>query len=367
MEMKVKLSIVLSLVLIGAALWLYKFNVGRMLPMIPFAVFIGFLPVLWGTYSAYIETKAKEDAFPEFLRNISESQKSGITLSQAIINSTKIEYGSLSKEVKKMASQISWGIPLPHVLEKFSERVKSSDFLRRSIAIILEAYRSGGEISEVMERVAESARMVKGLEAERKSKFSQQVMVMYAIFFIFIVIIISLNKILLPMFSMSAGQDIGGIGLTMGTLDPNFYRTIFQHMILIQAFFAGLLAGQVGEGSVVAGLKHSVIMLAIGSVAFLLFLPTENVIISIETTYDVFPPGSLRTVEGFVLRMDRTPISDAEVTITSGGTEYATKTDNLGMFSREVVLPSAEGTHNIKIEAETTDGRATHTLEVSVG
>jgi hypothetical protein len=33
MEMKVKLSIVLSLALIGAALWLYQFNLGRMLPI----------------------------------------------------------------------------------------------------------------------------------------------------------------------------------------------------------------------------------------------------------------------------------------------------------------------------------------------
>jgi hypothetical protein len=35
-------------------------------------------------------------------------------------------------------------------------------------------------------------------------------------------------------------------------------------MSTIQAFFGGLMAGKMGEGTVFAGLKHSVILLATG-------------------------------------------------------------------------------------------------------
>jgi flagellar protein FlaJ len=35
-------------------------------------------------------------------------------------------------------------------------------------------------------------------------------------------------------------------------------------MTLIQAFFGGLVAGKMGEGSIYAGLKHSLIMMILG-------------------------------------------------------------------------------------------------------
>lgn len=363
LKISVGLFVGLSVLVIG----LYGFDISRALPMMPIVLIFGFIPYIGARYFEYTKLKSIEVAFPEFLRNISESQKSGITISQAIINSTKVNYGGLSPAINRMASQISWGVPLPRVLEKFSNYVKNSDFLRRSVAIILEAYRSGGDVAEVMESVADSARMIKDLESERRSKFNQQLLVMYAIYFIFLVIIIALNKILLPMFALSANQDVGGMAISMGTLDPTFYRTIFLHMILMQAVFAGLIAGQVGEGSIIAGIKHSAIMLAVGSLAFLFFLPSQQVSITVETPYDIFTPGSLYTIEGFTLQSDRTPIPDADVEILIGGTVYRTTTDSLGLFSRDVVLPSTAGRHSVSITADTSEGKGSYTFEVSIG
>jgi flagellar protein FlaJ len=49
------------------------------------------------------------------------------------------------------------------------------------------------------------------------------------------------------------------------------YRMFF-HMTSIQAFFGGLIAGKMGEGTVNAGLKHSLIMMLCGFIALKLFL-----------------------------------------------------------------------------------------------
>lgn len=363
----IKISVGLSIALVALVFVMTGFSVSKSLAYAPLMLLMGSAPYFFTRYFKYTKLKGMEESFPEFLRSLSESQKSGITFPQAIVNSAKIDYGPLSEEIKKMGFQLSWGVPLPKVLEKFSERVKESDFLRRSIAIILESYRSGGDVAEVMESVAESARLVKELESERKSKFNQQLLIMYAIYIIFIIIIVALNKILLPMFTLSASQDIGGMSFAMGTLDPEFYRTIFLHMILMQAVFAGLIAGQVGEGSVIAGIKHSAIMLAMGSLAFIFFLPSQQVLITVDASYDVFPPGSLYTIEGFVLNMDRTPLSGADVEITVSGTVYRTETDNLGLFSREVLLPTQTGNHRIHIRATHSEGDGEYTLEVSIG
>jgi len=44
------------------------------------------------------------------------------------------------------------------------------------------------------------------------------------------------------------------------------------HLSLIEGFFAGLIAGKMGEGSMGAGLKHSLILIVIGFLAFFLLV-----------------------------------------------------------------------------------------------
>jgi flagellar protein FlaJ len=50
------------------------------------------------------------------------------------------------------------------------------------------------------------------------------------------------------------------------------YNRMFFHGALIQGFCSGLIAGVMGEGNVLSGLKHSVIMLTIGYLLFTLFV-----------------------------------------------------------------------------------------------
>jgi flagellar protein FlaJ len=49
-------------------------------------------------------------------------------------------------------------------------------------------------------------------------------------------------------------------------------QRIFLHLALVQGFFGGLVAGKMGEGSISAGLKHSLIMMLLGYVALKFFL-----------------------------------------------------------------------------------------------
>jgi len=45
-------------------------------------------------------------------------------------------------------------------------------------------------------------------------------------------------------------------------------------MILIQGFFSGLIAGQIGSDSIAVGIKHSLIMLLSGFIIFILLIKT---------------------------------------------------------------------------------------------
>jgi flagellar protein FlaJ len=137
-------------------------------------------------------------------------------------------------------------------------------------------------------------------EKEKKSILSQYVVLMYAIALIFIAIVVAINKLLLPIFSSTTEL---GVGESIGLVNPcescfdlacnicngynfissfflriettgiaSYYTALFFTMSLIQSFFAGLVAGQISENSLVAGLKHSLILVAVTWGAFLILI-----------------------------------------------------------------------------------------------
>ena len=90
-------------------------------------------------------------------------------------------------------------------------------------------------------------------------------MIIYIALFVFLFTIVLLFK---TFFTTVEGVPM----LVTPTSSPSDLERTFLHMTLIQAFFGGLVAGKMGEGSIYAGLKHSLIMMIMGYVALKVFL-----------------------------------------------------------------------------------------------
>ncbi len=292
---------------IAAALWflfgvvLFHSDPAIMANFVLIAVLIGVLPYILMSYFEYQRIKSIEDQFPLFLRDIAESQKAGMSLPQALRNAAKVDYGKLTPEIKKMSDQLSWGIPLQEVLERFSKRMKDSKIIRRSVRILIEAYNSGGNITETMESTANDVTIIKEAEKERKSMMSQHVTMLYLIYFIFIVIVLVLSKTLFPILEMSSGAPAGGTQVgtfqdpmaaceqtggvycifhpvfsaicmmfSFGTGVNCFYKALFFSVVIIQGIFSGLVCGQISDNSARAGIKHSLIMTSAGFAIFII-------------------------------------------------------------------------------------------------
>jgi len=231
------------------------------------ALAVGFVPYSIYNYTEKKKIKKMEEILPNFLKDLAEGRKTGMTLPQALYRSSKIDYEELTPEVKKMANQVSWGIPFSEVLKKFSDRCKSR-FIQRSMAIVIEAQVSGGALTDTLDSVARDARLIKETEAERRAKLNHQAMMMYAIFFLFVAIVVSLQKLMLPMVtSNSFSVSVESPAEIMG-----FYKNLFFSMIMIQAVFNGMIAGQISEGSPILGLKHSALFVIVGVIAAWLFI-----------------------------------------------------------------------------------------------
>lgn len=293
---------------------------GVMGNLIILSAFIIIGPQLILSYVEYREIKEMEERFPTFLRNLIEALRSGMSFHEAITFASRSDYGRLTPHVRKMANQLSWGISVEKVLERFGKKVKRSKRLRNTVRIIIETFKSGGEMVESLESLAESLTILRDIEKERKSLFSQHVVLMYFICFIFIGIVIGIERLMLPIFKSPGLQetttemgavgfinpcevvytcwenDVGEtecfcegsiacvpcsiyyftcslLGIKKGSMGC-YYTSLFFAMSVIQAIFSGLVAGQIGEGSLRAGIKHSLIMssITIGSFMILTYL-----------------------------------------------------------------------------------------------
>ncbi|QQG38920.1 MAG: type II secretion system F family protein [Candidatus Woesearchaeota archaeon] len=203
-----------------------------------------------------------EENFLEFVRNLVETVRSGIPIPSAIIHISDKDYGALNDYIKKLASQIRLGIPIHEALLIFGEDTGNA-VIKRSVAIVIEAEESGGDIEDVLEAVADSVTQVKKIKEERKSSTYSQIVQGYIIFFVFIGIMLVLDLKLFPTLLNLSGDLVGGIGLAGGGGATVQFSHIFFALIIIQGFFAGLMIGKFSEGALKYGVKHSFALIII--------------------------------------------------------------------------------------------------------
>jgi len=240
--------------------------------IIGIGVLSGVLPFV---ISLIAETRAeteKEEMFLEFTRNLVESVKTGTPISKSIMNLRDKAYGVLGPNIKKLANQISLGIPLNMALEVFSKDVDNKT-VSRTIILIGQAERAGGDIGEILEAVAEAVSMSDKLKKERKAAISTLVVQGYIIFFVFMIIILIMQFQILPMVSGIAelGSIGGGTFAEVGAISGEAVvqeemSNSFLYLLLIQGLFTGLTIGKLGEGGLKAGVKHSFALMLISFV-----------------------------------------------------------------------------------------------------
>lgn len=231
-------------------------------------------PPVWVLYSRYRTNKEMEQQFILFIRDISDSIKSGMTLPMALNHCSKRDYLSLTRHVKRMSAQIEWGIPFKKALTTFANKTRSIP-IKRAIATTIATYNIGGKISDTLDAVSNSLITIDKIKKERTATVYSQIVTSYIIFFIFIFILVILQVFLIPNLIQQGEEAITLSGEATPITSPEIFNQGFTNFIIIQGFFAGLATGKMAEGSIVAGLKHSIFLIIIGygifSFAILLF------------------------------------------------------------------------------------------------
>jgi flagellar protein FlaJ len=230
---------------------------------------------IYGMYEALrVRRIAKIDAiFPDFVRDLAESRRAGMTFTKAILFASKGNYGILTPEIQKISQQVSWGGSVTDALIAFSKRVNTKS-IRRTMSLIVEASNSGGNVADVLDVAAKDAREIKMLEAERRTNMASYVVVIYVGMFVFLAIVLILCTSFIP--AMVGGQGSQGMAGLMGGGGGNISQKgisgVFYLACLVQAFGSALVAGVFEDGQFSSSIKHIFIMILLTWLSFKMLL-----------------------------------------------------------------------------------------------
>ena len=117
-----------------------------------------------------------------------------------------------------------------------------------------------------------SVTLFSSLDEYREEQYGNMrpyMMTIYMATIIFLIIAyIVLHQFLNPLYFASASATVAESGLLAGVLDINYYTSILFWASIIESIFGGLIAGKIGDGTLSAGLRHSVILTVLTLVFF---------------------------------------------------------------------------------------------------
>ncbi len=237
------------------------------------SVLVAFVPLAFLQFKEGRRERSIEEALPNFFRDLAGMNESGMTLPNAIEVVARGEYGTLTPEVHKLRNDISWNIPFVDAIYKFGQRL-STPLALRSVDLVAKASKAGGDVSEVLRAAATDSYEFVTLATERRNNMLIYVIIVIVSFFVFLFVIAVLTSTFLSTMAEAgaAAASAGATGSFASTIDMFFYRRLFSHAAMIQGFFSGLVAGQMGEAEMIAGLKYSLVMLVVAWICFRLFI-----------------------------------------------------------------------------------------------
>ncbi len=228
-------------------------------------------PYLWQKSRRYSRLLNMESRFPEWLIDVAEAKEAGMTLAESIYSTASSNYGPLTDEVKRMATEISWGRSFSRVLSDFAIRSKSK-FIASTIYTIIAANKAGGEITKTIRSAAESADKRQNIRDEQTAGMKQYVYMSYFSFMIFIAVVYIVYTSFLQElgslnlgggFSFSANQASMELTETQKAAKLSHYKFVIKILMIESAIGGGLYAGVLEKGSAYAGLKHSILLLIV--------------------------------------------------------------------------------------------------------
>jgi flagellar protein FlaJ len=200
-----------------------------------------------------------EEHMPEFLRELSDMKDIGLTLPDAIQRISSAKLGLLSSELSHVSRDVGTGAYVNFALVRMEERIGLIS-VKRAISLLVKASEITSNLSQIFLIAIADFEHYLRMKHERSNTAIVYVMIIYLSFGIYLYTAFQLNGPFMSSFK---------------TYNLNF--NIAQNITdmfrigIILGLFSGIMAGQFSSNSILAGFKHSMVLLA-AAVAMFVFI-----------------------------------------------------------------------------------------------
>jgi len=168
-----------------------------------------------------------------------------------------------------MSAQLSWGISVKDALDNFAKKINTNS-VKRMVITINKALEIGGNTSAVFDAAAREMDQAKRVEQQRKAEMSMYSIVIFISFFVFIAVILIIDKtIFQAIFDLQdemAGQSIGN--MSFAPIDHVLLKNMFFSFIMVQSIGGGLLGGFMTDGNLSSGIRYGFILVLVSFFIF---------------------------------------------------------------------------------------------------
>ncbi|MCL5011757.1 MAG: type II secretion system F family protein [Candidatus Marsarchaeota archaeon] len=260
--------------------------------LIPAVVLISIPGLLYMLIMMTADNRARkiEELLPDALDIIAANIRAGMTLENAIWLAARPEFGPLRDEIKKISADTFGGKPIEENLEKMAGRVRS-DVIKRAVQLIQEGIRLGGEMSKLLEEVAEDTRNTQTLKKQISTST-----VTYTLFIIFAATIMApllfsisttYSKISQNLMVTANTGNTGtllqnipfGGGGNSNAINPNDIFYFALESIIATNLLAGFIIGQIRYGKATRGVGYVPVLLIISVTIFLVTQQTLQLLV----------------------------------------------------------------------------------------
>jgi len=240
------------------------------------AVITGIMPISAANMKEVIRKNSIDKNLPIFLLALRSSIVSGHSILQGLTEVANRKLGSLTPELKNLRANLSWGMPLEEAFENFVERVGTRT-ARRVMILLNLAIDAGGNVVDTIDVIQKHVSEMQNLENERKANMRPYIITIYISFAVFLAIAAILVfqffgeiERLQATLTTSSNAQVPGLFGGLVDVDIKHLKELMLHMSIVEAIFGGLIAGKIGEGSYVAGIKHVVILIVLSVAVFVM-------------------------------------------------------------------------------------------------
>jgi flagellar protein FlaJ len=198
-----------------------------------------------------------EQGVTSFLRDLTEVRKTGLSPEKCIQALSKRDYGAFTLQLRKISSEISWGIPIKKVMMDFLHRTRSW-MVQIVMFLLVETIDVGGGTIPMIESLARFNNLTQEVDKEKKMSVRPYVMMPY---------LASILLVATTIMMMGLTTGIAVPGATAAPTDNGLMKIVFISSVIFNSYLIGIVAGKISEESVGAGFKHAAILVAISIVA----------------------------------------------------------------------------------------------------